>query len=173
MNPSEQPINNRVASSQLISIDLESMYTPGQRSLIDLKNFLFQELILREKDFRDQIKGINWSQYQGHFVAIHCSVEAIVPTWAYMLLSISLQPFARKIVFGSLFQLEESIFQDAINQIDWSQYQGAKVVIKGCSKIEVPTSAYVEVSNRLCCIASSIMFGEPCSTVPLFKKSKS
>ena len=172
MESEREPILNRVANSPLQTIDLEKLYPEGVRTIIDLKDFLYQGQILREKDYRDQLNTINWSQYQDHFVAIGCSVDAIVPTWAYMLISMALQPYARKIVFGSQAQLEDSIFLDAIHQIDWQQYQGAKVVIKGCSKVPVPASAYVEVANRLRPIASSIMYGEPCSTVPLFKKPK-
>ena len=171
--PSSEPILNRVAASQLVSLDLESFYSEGIRSTIDLRDFLFQGIILKEKDFRDQIAKTNWSAYQDHYVAIQCTADAIVPTWAFMLLSIALRPYARKIVFGSLSELESALFLDALNHHDWSNYQNAKVVIKGCSKVEVPISAYVEVTNRLKPIASSIMYGEPCSTVPLYKRPKS
>lgn len=171
--PSTDPILNRVAASQLISLDLENFYSEGIRSTIDLKDFLFQGIILKEKDFREQITKTNWSAYQDHYVAIHCTADAIVPTWAFMLLSIALRPYTRKIVFGSLSDLENALFMDALDQHDWSTYQNGKVVIKGCSKVDVPISAYVEVTNRLRPIASSIMYGEPCSTVPLYKRPKS
>ena len=170
---STEPILNRVAASQLISLDLEKFYSEGTRSAIDLKDYLFQGLILKEKDFRDQIAKTNWSTYQDHYVAIQCTTDAIVPTWAFMLLSIALSPYAKKIIFGTLDELENALFLEAINQHEWSSYQNGKVVIKGCSKINVPISAYVEVTNRLKPIASSIMYGEPCSTVPLYKRPKS
>lgn len=166
----EKEIINRVNSSQLITFDLEEVYTPGERVLFDLKDLLFQELVLREKDFRDFIKSHDWTQYQNKFVAITCSADAIVPTWAYMLLSASIQPFARQVVFGSLRDLETILFNQALNKVDWQKYSSAKVVVKGCSKVEVPTSAYVEVTNRLRSVATSIMYGEACSTVPIFKK---
>jgi hypothetical protein len=168
----ENQIINRVAQSPLVVFDLEKLFVPGDRVLIDIKDQLFQEMILREKDFRDYLKAQDWSQYKNKFVAITCSADAIVPTWAFMLLSIALQPHASKIVFGSLDDLENQIFLNALNAIDWSAYTNAKVVIKGCSKINVPVSVYVEVSNRLRPITSSLMFGEPCSTVPLYKKPK-
>jgi len=168
----EKEIVNRVSSSSLVSIDLEGFYTPGERVLFDMKDCLFEGMILREKDFRDFIKAHNWSQYQGKLVAITSSVEAIIPTWAYMLLSVALQPYAGKVFFGSLSELESHLFQNALLRVDWEQYRDAKVVIKGCSKVEVPASAYVEVTNYLRPLVSSIMYGEPCSTVPLYKRPK-
>ncbi len=166
----ENEIINRVSNSQLVTFDLEELHTPGERLLFDMKDLLFQELVLREKDFRDFVKTHDWSGYQNKFVAITCSTDAIIPTWAYMLLSASLQPFANTIIVGSLQDLENTLFQKALNDVDWKKYYNAKVVIKGCSKVAVPASAYVEATNRLRPIASSIMFGEPCSTVPIFKK---
>lgn len=163
-------ILNRVSSSQLVTFDLEELYTPGERVLFDLKGLLFQELVLREKGFRDYIKSHDWSQYKNKFVAITCSADAIVPTWAFMLVSVSLQPYAQHIIFGTLKDLEQTLFQQALTKIDWSKYYNAKVVIKGCSKVEVPLTAYVEATNQLHAVAASIMFGEPCSTVPIYKK---
>jgi len=165
-------IVNRVASSSLITFDLEDYYQPGERVLLDIKDQLYQGLILKEKDFRDFLKANNWAQYQNKFVAVTCSADAIVPTWAYMLLTIALEPFAKKIVFGTLEELEIQIFQDALNKVDWSVYKDAKVVIKGCSKVDVPVAIYVEATNKLKPIATSIMFGEACSTVPLYKRAK-
>jgi hypothetical protein len=169
----EKPtIENRVASSSLVVFDLEQHYQPGERSLIDIKDHLFQGLILREKDFRDFIQNHDWKQYAGKYVAIHCSSDAIIPAWAYMLLSTALSPFVKKVVFGSLEQLEERLLFDQLSQLEWESYRDAKVVVKGCSKIYVPQSIYVEVINKLMPFASSIMFGEPCSTVPLYKRPK-
>jgi len=133
---------------------------------------LFQGLILKEKDFRDFIKTHDWSQYKDKLVAITCTADAVIPTWAYMLLTISLQPFAAKIFFGSLGEMESHLFHEALAVINWEQYRDAKVVIKGCSKVEVPVSAYVEVTGYLRPLVASMMFGEPCSTVPLYKRSK-
>lgn len=168
----EKDIVNRVANSGLITFDLEELYQPGERVLIDLKDLLFQGMILREKDLRDFIKMNDWSFYQGKFVAVFCSEDVIIPTWAYMLLASALQPFARQIVFGTLVDLENKIYDDALRSVDWSRYEGEKIVIKGCSKVDVPLYAYVEATKYLRARASSIMFGEPCSTVPVFKRSK-
>lgn len=165
-------IINRVAASPLVTFDLEELYTRGDRMVFDIKDQLFEGIILKEKDFRSFIKNHDWSQYQGKNIAIICSADAIVPTWAYMLLSVALQPFASSVFFGSLAELESHLFHQSLAAINWQQYKDAKIVIKGCSKLTVPVSAYVEVTNRLRPIAASIMFGEACSTVPLYKKSK-
>lgn len=168
----QDQIVNKVASSSLITFNLEEYYVPGDRILLDIKDQLYQGLILREKDFRDFIKAHDWSQYQNKFIAITCSADAIVPTWAYMLLTIALQPFAKKVVFGSLQELETLLYHEELAKVDWSKFKNAKVVVKGCSKVDVPIAVYVEATNRLKPLAASLMFGEPCSTVPLFKKSR-
>jgi len=168
----EEQIINRVSGSQLITFDLEELYVSGERVLFDMKDCLFQGLILREKDFRDFIKSHDWSKYKDKNIAIDCSADAIVPTWAYMLLTIALQPYASKIIFGNLEELENQLFHDALSKVEWKNFQDAKVVIKGCSKVFVPITAYVEATDRLRKYASSIMFGEACSTVPLFKRQK-
>ncbi len=169
----ENEIVNRVASSSIKTFDLEQYYQAGERILLDIKGQLHQGLILKEKDFRGFIQSHDWSQYQNKFVAITCSEDVIVPTWAYMLLTVAIQPFARIIVFGGLQDLEMKIFFDSLSRIDWKVYKDAKVVIKGCSKVAVPTAAYVEVTRLLRPYAASIMFGEPCSTVPVYKRLKS
>lgn len=172
MEPGNE-IVNRVASSALKVFDLEELYVPGERVLLDISGQLYEGLILKEKTFRDFIRSHNWSMYSDKFVAVTCSTDAIVPTWAYMLLTTALAPFARNVVFGELKDLENKIFYDALAHVDWQQYRDAKVVIKGCSKVAVPTAAYVEATRLLKPFAASIMFGEPCSTVPVFKKVRS
>ena len=167
-----EEITNRVATSGIVSLDLEELYAQGERVQYDLKDNLFQGMILREKDFREFLKSNDWSVYQGKNVSIICSEDAIVPTWAYMLLAIYLEPYANKVVFGDLDLLEDSLFSDAIQQIDPEEYRGKRVVIKGCSKVAVPISAYVAITTLLKPVAQSLMFGEPCSTVPLYKKPK-
>ncbi|MBN8578762.1 MAG: DUF2480 family protein [Cyclobacteriaceae bacterium] len=169
----EDEIVNKVSKSALVTFDLETLYTPGERVLFDVKPLLFQELILREKDFRNFIKDHNWAAYSNKHIAITCTADAIVPTWAYMLLASALQPYAQVIVVGSLQDLETRLFEAALNKIDWQEFTNAKVVVKGCSKREVPIAAYVEVTKRLRQVAQSIMFGEPCSTVPVFKRKTS
>ena len=165
-------IINKVARSPLQSIDLEAFYVPGERTRLDIKDQLFQGMVLREKDFRGFIKSNDWASFEGKHVAVQCSAEAIVPIWAYMLLSVALRPFAKTFFFGSLEEMEAWLFKTALDAVDWGKYENAKVVIKGCSKVNVPIATYVDVTCRLQPIASSIMFGEPCSTVPIYKKPK-
>ena len=173
MKQQEQPIVNRVAQSSLITLDLEDYYHHGERMVWDITEHLFQGLILKEKDFRAFVKQHDWSQYQDKNVAIICSADAIVPTWAYMLVAVELQPYAHHFVFGDLEALEQSLFQEALSKISLKDYQDAKVVIKGCGNYPVPEYAFVEISRKLSGVVSSIMYGEPCSTVPIFKKRKS
>jgi len=169
MNMHENEIINRVTSSSLITFDLEEYWHPGERVLVDIKNQLYQGLILKEKDFREYIKTTDWSVYQNKLVAIHCSADAIIPTWAYMLVAIALKPHAKMIEFGTLGQLEEKLYDNILSNINWEQYRNAKVVVKGCSKVSVPASAYVKAVAHLQPLVSSLMFGEACSTVPLYK----
>ena len=166
----EEGIVNRVQKSSLITLDLEELYVPGERVFFDIKPLLFQELILKEKEFRESLKSTDWSKYSDKHIAIGCTADVIIPTWAYMLLTLSLKPFAKTIVFGNEKDLELELFRKSISSIIWDKYKSARVVVKGCSKIEVPTEIYVEVTFRLSEVASSIMYGEACSTVPLFKR---
>ncbi len=165
-------IENKVSQSSLVTIYLEDYYPKGDRVLIDIKDQLFQEIVLKEKDFRAYINDTDWSFYQDKFVALTCSVDAIVPVWAYMLLTSALEPYAKKVILGDLNQLETSLFQEIVNEMDVTDFKDAKVVIKGCGQLPVPNSAYVSLIEKLRPIASSIMYGEPCSTVPLYKKKK-
>ena len=163
-------IVNRVAKSALVTIDLEDYYPPGQRSLIDIKNWLFEELILKEADFRAHLQNHNWSAYSNHYVALTCTADAIIPSWAYLLITAYLAPYAKKIVVGSLQDLETAIFQDCINQLDYTQFENKPLIVKGCSNKPIPETAYVQLLQKLQPVARSIMFGEACSTVPLYKK---
>lgn len=168
----EEIILNKVANSGLITIDLEDFRPKNESVLYDLKQNLFMDQILREKDFREFLKLHNWKQYSGKNVAISCSEEVLIPTWAYMLLVSKLQPFANKIVFGNLDLLNEESYIESIDSIDIEPFRENRVVIKGCSKGEVPASVYMRITNRLLPIVQSLMFGEPCSTVPIYKKPK-
>lgn len=165
-------ILNRVANSPLVTFDLEEFYHLGERVLLDIADQLYEGLILREKDFRAWVKETDWSVYEGKNVAVRCSVDAIIPTWAYMLLTTKISPFAHTVVFGTLEDLEKAIYQNAISSVDIEKFRDKKVVIKGCGKYQVPESAYVEITRLLTPVASSIMYGEACSTVPLYKKPK-
>jgi Protein of unknown function (DUF2480) len=168
----EETIINKVAKSGLVSLDLETYYHTGERVVYDLKDNLFMGLILKEKDFREFLKNHDWTQYKGKNVAIVCSEDAIVPTWAYMLLALHLSPHAHTVVFGDLAALEDKLFYDALAQINPEDFRDARVVVKGCSKFPVPASAYVEITRKLQPVVQTLMFGEPCSTVPLYKKPK-
>jgi hypothetical protein len=163
-------IINKVASSGLLTLDLEDYYHPGQRVVYDIKDNLFHGLILREKDFREFLKTHDWSQYTGKNVAIICSADAIVPTWAYMLLATHLEPYANFFVFGDLKTLEEALFTQALAGIDITSFKDARVVVKGCGNLPVPAYAYVEITRLLKPHVKSLMYGEPCSTVPVYKK---
>lgn len=165
-----EEIVNRVAASGLITFDLEQYYRKGVRELMDIEPLLEGGLVLREKSFREYVRQNDWSLFQDKHVAIYCSAEAIVPVWAYMLLASALQPFAQTVVFGDLNKLEEKLFFGSLEDVDWSSFKDAKVIVKGCSKVMVPESVYVEVTTRLKPVVSSIMFGEACSSVPVFKK---
>ncbi|MFM8433674.1 MAG: DUF2480 family protein [Bacteroidota bacterium] len=164
------PIINKVADSGLLTIDLEELYLPGDRVSLDIAGWLFEGLVLREKDFRERIKTTDWSVYSGKLVAVHCSSDAIVPTWAYMLLAASLRPFAQKTHFGNLEELEVALFDQTLHALDLTPYKDQRIVIKGCSRVKVPVSAYVTVTALLQPIAKSVFYGEPCSTVPVFKR---
>lgn len=165
-------IINRVANSSLITIDLEDLYPDGERVLLDIKDQLWQGMALKEKDFRAYIKETDWSIYQDKYVALTCSVDAIIPTWAYMLLTTAIAPFAKRVVFGDLTFLEAILFEEAIAKLDYAQYHDARIVIKGCSDRAVPTSSYVKLTEKLQPFVKVIMYGEPCSTVPLWKKPR-
>ncbi len=164
-------IINKVAQSSLISLDLEEFYPQNPRVIYDIAQNLWQGIALREKDFREFLKNNDWTSYQDQYVGIICSVDAIIPTWAYMLLTLQLSPFAKMVVLGDKEVLENAIFKAILEKnINPKDFEGKKVVIKGCSKLPVPLSAYVQITQLLQPHVQSLMFGEPCSTVPLFKK---
>lgn len=165
-------IVNRVANSQLKTIDLEDYYPKGERTVIDIKNWLFHELILKEVDFREHLKNHDWSQYQDKFVALSCSSDAIIPSWAYMLISTFLTPHSKKTVVGNLTELETVIFQELIHNLNIDDFKEKPVIIKGCSNKPIPPTAYIQLIEKLQPHVKSIMFGEACSTVPLFKNKK-
>ncbi|WP_379088140.1 DUF2480 family protein [Pedobacter sp. UC225_65] len=161
---------NKVAASGLITLNLEEYFHKGERLVYDIKDNLFHGLMLKEQDFRAFIKEHNWEQYQDKNIAITCSTDAIVPTWAYMLLANKMKPYANEIVFGTLETLETVLYTKALAKIDINAFAGERVVIKGCASLQVPVSAYVEITSLLTPIVKSIMYGEPCSTVPIYKR---
>ena len=170
MSETTDSIVNRVAQSKLITFDLEDYYPEGRRVLLDIRDWLHEGFILREKEFRSHLEQQDWSHYQDAYVALHCSTDAIVPGWAFMLIATKLQPFARKIVQGNLEQLETSLYQSTIEQLDLSDFKNRLVIIKGCSNRPVPPNAYMLITQRLQPLVKSLMYGEACSSVPLYKR---
>src|SRR5574343_869386 len=164
------PIENKVANSGLVTLNLEEYFHAGERVVIDIKPWLFMEMILKEKDFREHIKQHDWAQYQGKNVAFICSTDAIIPTWAYMLIAVNIEPYAQRYVCGSIDTLNTVLYQDALQKINAADYTDVRVIIKGCSDVPVPVSAYVELTHKLATFAKSIMYGEACSNVPIFKR---
>ncbi len=165
-------ITNKVADSSLEIFDLETYYPTGVRTQIDLSQWLHEGLLLKEKEFRTALKNHNWSQYENHFVAIACSTDAILPAWATSLVAVHLQPYAQQIFFGKKDTIDTLLYHQILTQIDYSRYQDKPVILKGCSKKPVPEAAYVMAIQQLQRVAKSILFGEACSAVPLYKMSK-
>ena len=168
----QDEIVNKVANSVLEVFDLEDYYPVGVRSQIDISQWLFEGFILREKDFRAALSAHDWSQYQSQYIALFSNPEIIIPAWASILVTSYLVPFAKKVVYGTLEDLETALYQEILPQLDYSQFSNKPVILKGCSKKPVPMSAYLLAIQMLQPVAKSIMYGEACSAVPLFKKNK-
>lgn len=167
-----EEIINKVANSVLEVFDLEDYYAKGTRTQIDISQWLFEGFLLREKDFREALKNHDWTQYQDHYVAVNCSTDAIIPAWATILVAVYLAPYAKKTAIGTLNDLETSLYQDLLKDLDYSKYQDKPIILKGCSKKPVPESAYIMAVQYLRPFARSIMYGEACSAVPLYKAEK-
>lgn len=163
-------IINRVANSKLITFDLEDHYPEGDRVFLDISAWLFEGIVLREKEFRNYVKNHDWSVYNNTYLAVGCTSEAIVPAWAYMLVSLHAAKYAKKVVFGDLTTLETILFTEIIDTLDLSEYQDKPVIIKGCTHKPIPQNAYLLLAQKLQKTARSIMYGEACSSVPLYKK---
>lgn len=168
----DSEIVNRVANSSLVTFNLEDFYPKGERILFDIKDWLLEGLVLRESDFRQTAEAHNWAQYENTFVALTCSTDAIIPAWAYMLLTTYLQPYAQKVIVGDLETLETILYTELIQNLDISALQDKPVIVKGCSHKPVPKNAYLLLISRLQPVVKSIMYGEACSSVPLYKKAK-
>lgn len=167
-----EEIINRVANSKLVNVDLEDYYPSGRRVQFDIKDWLLEGFVLREKNFRESVKTHNWADYQGAYVALTCSSDAIIPGWAYMLIATELVPYAKKVVVGDLDTLESILYDEIIEDLDVSQYQDKPVIVKGCTNKPVPQNAYLALISKLQPVARSIMYGEACSSVPLFKQKR-
>ncbi|MBK0381356.1 DUF2480 family protein [Pedobacter sp. SD-b] len=166
----QENIVNKVAQSGLVSFDLATLKVAGERVVYDIKDNLFQGLILREKDFREFVKQNDWEKYKDKNVSVICSADAIVPTWAYMLIASKLSPMANFFVFGDLEILETALYLKSIDALDVTRFKDQRIVIKGCGETYVPTSAFMAITNKLNNVAKSVMYGEPCSTVPIYKR---
>lgn len=162
-------IVNRVAKSSLITIDLEDFYPTGTRTLLDIKDWLYEGLILKEKEFRNTLLNFDWQQFKDHHVALHCSSEAIIPAWAFMLIQTHLHGIAKTVIVGSLETLETVLYTSIIDSLDLSYCKDKPVIVKGCSNKPVPQNAYLLIIEKLQQVAKSIMYGEACSSVPLYK----
>jgi len=163
-------IVNRVANSVLVTIDLEEYYPSGERILFDIKDWLYEGLVLREKEFRTLIDAHDWSIYKNQYIALHCTSNAIIPGWAYMLIRLQLSGIAKQVVVGNLETLETTLYQKIIANLELDYCANKPVIIKGCSNKPVPQNAYLFLIDKLYPIAKSILYGEACSSVPLYKK---
>ncbi|MCY4215376.1 MAG: DUF2480 family protein [Flavobacteriaceae bacterium] len=168
----ENQIVNRIAKSSIVNIDLEHFHPPGKRSSIDLSQWLDQGFLLREKHFRTSLKNHDWQQYQDHYVALQCSTDAILPSWAYLLVTSHLHCIAKLVVQGTIEELEKIIYSHMVSQMDLEPYRNKPIMINGCYNISIPDDAYVLLVQRLQSVAKSIFFGESCSSVPLWKSKR-
>lgn len=169
---SDGPLVNRVANSGLVNINLEDYYPEAALVTFDLKDYLFKELILKEKDFREAMKALDWEQFQDKTLLVYCSNDAIIPVWAFMLVSAYASPYAKEIYQGDQSAYLTDYYQRIIQEMDTTMHEGKRIVIKGCSNRPVPPAAYMALTAALRPFAQSIMYGEPCSTVPIFKRPR-
>jgi hypothetical protein len=168
-----EPFVNKVSESGLISIDLETYYPKEGTAIFDMKDYLFMGLILKEKEFREALKNIDWEKYRDKNIAVTCTADAIIPVWAYMLAASYLQPVAKEIIMGDEKELHKMLFLKKLSQINLKEFTGQRIVVKGCGETAIGEFAYMEITRLLLPVAKSIMYGEPCSTVPIFKKKQS
>jgi len=166
----QEAIVNKVAESGIITLDLEDYYPKEEVIVFDLKDYLFMGLILKEKDFRGALQNINWQQYENKIIALTCSADAIIPMWAYMLVASYLHPYAKQVVFGNKETAVADIISKNILNINAADFADKRVVVKGCGDVQIPEAAYLEITNKLRPVVKSLMYGEPCSTVPVYKK---
>ncbi|TCZ70483.1 DUF2480 family protein [Flaviaesturariibacter aridisoli] len=167
------PFVNKVAAAGLLTLDLETFLPKAPIAFFDLKDHLFMGLILKEKDFREALKAKDWNEWAGKYVAVGCSVDAIIPVWAYMLVASYLQPVAREVFVGSETELYKHIVLNNIQAVNAADYEDQRVVVKGCGDVAIEPYAYAAITQKLLPLAKSVMYGEPCSTVPVYKKKAS
>ena len=162
-------IVNKIAKSGLITLDMKTFKGPQKRKIIDVKNWLFEGMVLKEKKFREHLTDEKWEKYKNAFVALHCSTDTIIPVWAYMLLTKYLNPYAISVIYGNENDLEKKIFDINIKSFDTKPLENKRVLLKGCTDTYIPEDSYVQLSNKLMGNVKSLMFGEACSNVPIFK----
>lgn len=164
-------IVNKVAESALMEVNLETYYPRDEIAVFDMKDYLFMGLILKEKDFREALKNLDYSVFKDKFVAVTCTADAIIPVWAYMLAASSIQPHAKDVIFGDGQFVHKLLFLKNLSAINIEDFADKRIVVKGCGDLPVGEFAYLEITKLLRPVAKSIMYGEPCSTVPIFKKA--
>ena len=169
MSQHQKSIQNKVSKSGLITLDLQDWYSDVEITGFDLKDYLHMELILREKDFRESLEKINWSDYKGKIIAVYCSSDAIIASWAYMLVAAHARKYALDVVYGEPSQLALERFRKKMDAMDWAQYNGKRVLLKGCSSMELPPSAYLYATQKLLPYVERLMYGEACSFVPVYR----
>lgn len=164
-------IVNKIKQSKLETVDLERFLEGERISVLDIKQFLFRELILKEEEFREKLKLHDWTRYNGAWLAVTCTSDAIIPAWAWMLIAVHAQPHAEEVFYGSADEARKALILQKIREYDWDRYRGRFVLLKGCSKMNVPEGAYLEATKKLLPVAGKLMYGEACSHVPVYRKS--
>lgn len=165
-----EDIINKVEQSGLVNIELDSFLKGFDYKILDIKDQLFQEFVLKEKDFRDFVKDHNWAQYKDNVLGVYCSNDAIIPRWAYMLIASAAAPFTNQIIYGNEEKVKIDLINEAINNLNTDEFKDARVIVKGCSTINLPEQSYINITEKLQPVVKSLMFGEACSTVPIYKK---
>lgn len=165
-------IVNKIKQSRLETVDLEDFLENESIKLLDIKQFLFKEMILKEDEFREKLAKHDWAQYKDEWLAVTCTSDAIIPSWAWMLVAVYANNTAREVIFGDVEKAKTAVLNEKIKQYDWDKYKGSFVLLKGCSKTDIPAGAYLEATKKLIPVADKLMYGEACSNVPVYRKSK-
>jgi hypothetical protein len=165
-------IVNKIKQSRLETVDLEDFLENESINLLDIKQFLFKEMILKEDEYREKLAKYDWGQYNDEWLAVACTSDAIIPSWAWMLVAVYVNNIAKGVVFGDIEEAKTAVLNEKIKQYDWDKYKGSFVLLKGCSKTDIPAEAYLEATRKLIPVADKLMYGEACSNVPVYRKSK-
>lgn len=165
-------IVNKIKQSKLETVDLEDFLKGERFEVLDIKQFLFREMILKEGEFREKLAVHNWEQYRDHWLSVTCSTDAIIPSWAWMLIASYAEPYAKEVIYGDEPDVRMAVLKKKIEEFDWEKFEGRFVLLKGCSKMNIPAGAYLEATKKLMPVVSKLMYGEACSNVPVFRKSQ-